>query len=211
MCSILGSFNKEKIIELCKLNEYRGQHSHSISYFDPKISEMILVKRSKGPVNYNEIDIPKGHYCIVHMQAPTSEDQNSIHPAEIKEINKSWYLWHNGILKPKTIDYLHELYGLKEIKWDTQLLLYHIYKNLFPDDIDGSMACLFYMPFCNLILFRNEISPLYVDKDLNISSTKFENSEMIEHGKMLAMDFKGNQLYYLAPFREVSGPYYFGG
>lgn len=206
MCSISGSLNKAQLVELCRLNEYRGQLCHSITYFDTKEMKITRVFKSPGPVDYNMIDIPKDHYCIVHMQAPTSGQNIVSHPA----INEDHYLWHNGILKQNTIEYLQKLYGLKDVKWDTELLLYHLKKNIFPDDVDGSFACLYSMSSCNLILFRNQISPLYIDKDLNVSSTEFVGSKMIEHGKMFAMDFKGKQIYYLAPFREVQGPYYFG-
>ena len=118
MCSIIGSFSKEKIVELCELNAYRGQHSHSFSYYDIERNDFTEIRRAPGPINYDGINIPDNHYCIVHMQAPTTEvkDNLSIHPAIIERD----VLWHNGILKAKEIERLKAKYQLIT-NWDTYI------------------------------------------------------------------------------------------
>ena len=87
-------------------------------------------------------------------------------------------LWHNGIIKADIVDKLSEETGTK---WDTMQILRKITSS---DDnwwdslngFDGSFSCLMYVRTKGLLMFRNQISPMYVDVNLNISSTKFEGS-----------------------------------
>ena len=101
MCSIIGSFDKNNIIDLAKLNTRRGQHSWSISYYSLQYHSITSVERGLGELPVDRIDIPFDSYCIVHQQAPTTENKGSdtIHPAQV--VNS--YLWHNGILKAEAI------------------------------------------------------------------------------------------------------------
>lgn len=207
MCSIIASFKVDKIKELAALNAYRGQHSHSIYVFE-KYNNVVLYKhRATGPLNIDEHNLPDG-YIICHQQAPTTENKNnSIHPAQLKDE----LLWHNGILKEKTISELQTKYD-SNVTWDTKLLLLHIINNKKPDNIDGTFSCIYYNGK-KLHMFRNEISPLFYDKDLNISSTKFENSISVEPNKVLELSL--NLSYNISyntdnEFKTVENPYYFG-
>ena len=206
MCSVIGSFSKDKIIELCELNAYRGQHSHSISYYNPDVNDFKEVNRFTGPVNYDAIKIPEGYYCIVHMQAPTTENKNSktIHPAKIG----SSLLWHNGIIKNKECARLRHEYQLSST-WDTYLLLHYVNVEQTPKGIDGTFSCLWY-DGSRLHLFRNEISPMFIDTEFNISSTKFKNSIATEPNTMLLFDPKEKKTTPIAHFDTVENPYYFG-
>ncbi len=176
MCSISGSFSKEKIVELCELNKYRGEHSHSISYYNPVEKIFLWVDRNLGPIDYSRINIPEGYYCIVHQQAPTTENTTKefIHPAQIG----GSLLWHNGILKPGIIDVLQKLTGFVNNSWDSYLLLCYIYNyglRAF-NPIEGSFSCLYYdVREPELYLFRNRIAPMFYDDNMNISSTKFDD------------------------------------
>ena len=208
MCSIVGSFKKDKLIELCEINSYRGQHSHSISYFDIVTGE-ISVQKYEGKVDYNIIEQKPLVYMIVHMQAPTSEGdpKGTIHPAYFK----GKFLWHNGILKQSYVqklkESLHE--NVHEIcNWDTFLMLKAISKDRKNiNDLDGSFSCLMYDNE-KLYVFRNEISPMFYDANLNISSTGFKGSRPTPPNQIHHMDFNFSSLFAVENFITRFNPYY---
>lgn len=208
MCSIIGSFKKEKIVELCKMNEHRGQVSHSLSLFDI-VSGQLQVQRRVGKVDYDEvmsIDKDPLTYIIVHMQAPTSEKFNPslVHPAQFE----GNYLWHNGILKQSYVDKLKK--QLDEVcSWDTFLLLKSISNNLDNlNFLDGSFSCLMYRNE-KLYAFRNEISPMFYDENLNLSSTFFLGSASTQPNVLHHIDFNFGTLFKIKSFKTVENPYFF--
>ena len=202
MCSIIGSHSKDTIRMLIDLNAYRGQHSWSISYYDLTWNLMKSVTRGMGEIPKDAINIGLNEYCIVHMQAPTTDnkDMNTVHPAQIGNA----YLWHNGIIKADWVNKRKDVSS-----WDTQLILDQYVSTKDLNEIDGTFACL----LCDddkLYLFRNEISPLFIDKYNNISSTRFEGAVLIKPnivweflstvtGKLEETDMK---------FNTVENPYY---
>lgn len=206
MCSIIGSFDKDTLVGLCELNAYRGQHSHSISYYDLESNFFCEIHRSLGPINYKNIDIPKNAYCVVHMQAPTTDSKSTdnIHPAMIG----GDILWHNGIIKEKEIQRLQEIYS-EASDWDTYILLKHMMTEGTPEGIDGSFSCLYYDSY-RMYLFRNEIAPMFIDDDFNISSTKFKNSSPTEPNSLLLFEPGFKRLVPILNFNTVENPYYFG-
>jgi glutamine phosphoribosylpyrophosphate amidotransferase len=208
MCSIVGSFDVQKVVDLCKLNEYRGQVSHSLSLYDIASGE-IKVQRRVGPVDYDEIlGLEKDHmtYVIVHMQAPTSDEfkVTTVHPAKYQDR----YLWHNGILKQEYVAKLKK--DLDEVcSWDTFLMLKALYDDVHAvKQFDGSFACLMYAHE-KLFAFRNEISPLFFDSKLNFSSTKFEGSTEVPPNRMLHIDFNFDELFSIYEYNTVMNPYFF--
>ena len=208
MCAIVGSFNKDKLIELIELNSYRGSHSYSFSTFDVESGTMVVRQKALGAINYDHINIPTNHhYAVVHIQAPTTEAKNTstIHPAEEEDT----LLWHNGIVKANHVKVLQSRFG-NDTGWDTKLLLRAV--NYSKDElnrVDGSFSCLWYA--CGgMYLFRNSISPMFYDANLNISSTKFEDSISTPANKILHMDFKTGALYNRYDFATVENPYFFG-
>lgn len=203
MCSIIGSFDKDKIVELANLNAYRGQHSYSIAYYNPYRAEVTYLKRGLGSLPVDEINIPNKHYCIVHQQAPTTSlKDDTIHPAQIgKQL-----LWHNGIVKAEHIKKMQkELFCSHN--WDTYLILRQIKDLDTPEGIDGTFACLWFDD-AGLTVFRNEISPLFYDKDYNLSSTKVEGFDSIPPNKMFIFDPLGKDLSLISEFKTVENPYY---
>jgi hypothetical protein len=206
MCSIIGSFRVETIVRLCELNAYRGQHSHSISYYNIVTNDFTQINRKLGPINYDEIAPGENEYIIVHMQAPTTDakDNLSVHPAIIERD----VLWHNGILKAKEIERLKSKYQTIT-NWDTYILLKHMMSEGTPDGIDGTFSCLWYDSY-RLYLFRNEISPMFIDSDMNISSTKFVNSEPTPANCILLFEPALKNVVPILNFNTVENPYYFG-
>jgi len=209
MCSIIGSFSKEKIVDLVKLNLYRGQHSYSYSYYNPEDNN-IQVTRGLGEIPLDNINIPEGCYCIAHMQAPTTEnkDINSVHPAQLG----SSFLWHNGIIKSKWIEKRKEHIEVSEYpnrnnSWDTFLILRQYLEDGHLNNIDGTFSCVYYSPMEGLQLFRNEISPLFIDKDHNISSTKFDFSSPLNPN--IIWNFTpGESIIEDGTFNTVENPYF---
>lgn len=200
MCSIIGSFEPKMLVHLYELNSYRGTHSHSITVYDHRNKKIRYCDRQLGILEERQLinvtrTFPDDYY-IVHSQAPTTEnaDIKSVHPARFhnSEVRDTSLLWHNGILKPKTINMLRESTGI-DSSWDTELLLhYMVYKGNL-SEVDGSFACLMYH-MGDLYMFRNEISPLFIDFDMNISSTLFDISS-VDGGK--AIHVKPNALFKL--------------
>jgi glucosamine 6-phosphate synthetase-like amidotransferase/phosphosugar isomerase protein len=206
MCAIVGSFQLDKLKELIKLNSYRGSHSYAISFYDIENGTLNNVIKDFGKLDVDTIRIPYGDYCIAHIQAPTTtkKDKDSIHPATVDDC----YLWHNGIIKEMTIEKFSKEYNTK---WDTKLLLEGIKKvgyNIL-NEMDGTFSCLMYKDK-NLLLFRNEISPMFIDDDFNISSTKFDNSRETDPNKVIQMDLKNKSLQTVDRFKTYFNPYYFG-
>lgn len=201
MCSIIGSFNKDKIKELYNLNSYRGALSYSLTTFEYDNEGRLrlgVLFQDEGPMPDNLIDAHhniEGRFVIAHSQAPTTQTKN-IHPA----IYGSALLWHNGIIKQKSIS---------EGTWDTAWLLEQIinYGWSSLSRIDGTYACVMY-DGANLYIFRNEISPLFVDKYLNISSTKFEGSQSLPPNKVFKIDINAQRLDVIAHFTTLENPYY---
>lgn len=215
MCSIIISNDPLEVRELVILNKMRGTHSWSLSHIK---NNHVPITMDKG---FGELDlsrIPKklaevGSYVIIHQQAPTTseKDFNAIHPSH----GRFSYLWHNGILKDKTIRDLQVKNIAPEILWDTRLM--HIALedegNDVLNEIDGAFACVMLNVMDReCIIFRNAIAPFYTD-GASISSTKFHNSTPIPHDMVYSLDYNKNgklDLTPLDPFTTVNNPYYFG-
>lgn len=207
MCAIVGSFDKAKLIELINLNSYRGSHSYSFSTIDP-VNGLWVRAREFGTIDIDSIDIPESSYALVHVQAPTTEakSKNNIHPA----IDGNTRLWHNGIIKSNYVKELQKKYG-NDTEWDTELFLRAINKSR--DELclmDGSFSCL-YHDGDRAYLFRNSISPMFYDDELNISSTRFVNSKETQPECILSIDLENRRLYNTGfTFKTVDNPYFFG-
>jgi hypothetical protein len=222
MCSIIGSFDKNKLIELCKLNEYRGQMSHSISYLTQEKSDTI--KKELGKIDYDDINIPPDNYCIIHMQAPTGQE-TQIHPSTRlcfhyqdflgldMQILTVWKLWHNGIIKENCVNEINKKFNY-DINWDTALIIEALYKNRYNilNDFDGSFSCFFEKQDVDwpYKLFRNEIAPMFIDDDFNISSTKFENSTSTKPNIVFDFNPWDKFLEEIYEFKTKNNPYYLG-
>lgn len=201
MCAISGSFNPDKLKELYKLNAYRGELSYSITSFLPYdnfYNELGTLVQDSGPIPDDVFkfatELP-GRFYVAHSQAPTTQTGH-MHPAAYGNC----LLWHNGIIKQKS---------LPENTWDTLWLLENItnYGWSSLSRIDGTFACVMYN-HGNLFVFRNEISPLFIDDDLNISSTKFEGSRPLEPNIVFKLNLKDKQLSAEAYFETLENPYY---
>lgn len=207
MCSIIGSYSKERLRHLAELNSYRGSHSHSLYVLD-KDSNIEYSHRGFGPLVISDHPIADGdgRYFIAHQQAPTTEakGEQSIHPAQINNN----LLWHNGIIKEDDVQRLKELYGSNEA-WDTRLLLMHYLQSDNVEGVDGTFACVLYRNN-ELHLFRNEISPLFYSEQGDISSTYFANSMALDENKVLTFDPASDNMFnVVAEFTTKENPYYF--
>lgn len=201
MCAITASFSKKKLKDLYKLNSYRGELNYSLSTFDSKdhlVSWKVLLQDSGKMPDFliDELNIDKNTFMVAHSQAPTT-DTGGIHPAAYTGA----LLWHNGIIKQSTIP---------AGTWDTQWLLSRIvdYGWSSLSRVNGTFACVMFM-HNNLYVFRNEISPLFIDDELNLSSTKFEGSRPLEPNTVFRIDLNTKQIYTEATFNTFENPYYF--
>lgn len=210
MCSIVASFDFNKVRELVELNRYRGSVAHSMTCITPE-GHVVYRSRGIGDVDIDKFGVDEGNglYVIVHQQAPTDTDPTvGVHPAEVY----ADYLWHNGILKPSTIEYMAESIGHRT-HWDTKLLAYWLAHNQKLDErVDGSFACMRYAGDEKaLYAFRNEIAPLFIDKDLTISSTKADGLWPLPPNIMWKLDLKNRAMSGVDTFITANNPYFFHG
>lgn len=202
MCSIVASFDKEKLKELYVSNSYRGQLSYSLCRFFPnekqKRVELGALYQDEGIMPMGLIEMAHSteeSFFVAHSQAPTTDTKN-IHPAAYGNA----MLWHNGIIKQKSIS---------EGTWDTLWLLEQItnYGWSSLSRIDGTFACVMYID-SKLYAFRNEISPLFIDINLNISSTKFPRSESLKPNIVFEINIVDKKFDPVAYFTTHENPYY---
>ena len=200
MCSIVASFDKKKLLELYRLNSYRGELSYSLTVCKSRYNkiELGVLFRDEGSLPEYLIDnlhLQSDDYIIAHSQAPTT-DTNNIHPA----VYGYDLLWHNGIIKQKTIS---------EGTWDTKWLLENItnYGWSSLSRVDGTFACIM-LKDNQLYAFRNEISPLFVDDNLNFSSTRFEGSVDLPPNKVFKLDLVSKTYDAVAYFTTHENPYF---
>lgn len=202
MCGIFCSFDSDKILELHKLNSYRGSHSYSFT----RVGDNPI----RGLGNFDVSLVNRDGYKICHVQAPTSwaRDELNIHPAALMGCK----LWHNGIVKDFDVKRLQEKHGVDD-PWDTMLILRELMDDNWIEnlsEINGSFACIFQKDDL-IFVFRNEISPLFYDSELNISSVRFEGSSPLPPNRVFLLDLEGRALVDLGfKFSTKENPYYFG-
>lgn len=185
MCSIIGSADFNRLNKLKEINSHRGSLSHSIAIFDSDGSLLSLVQEA-GPMADLSSAID-GVYAICHQQAPTTQELNTIHPANCS----GNLLWHNGIVKAhylrKMIDQTGDL-----SEWDTHQINTVLSTNGFDalNPIEGSFTCIWYnSEQKKLYMFRNAISPLFTNST-DISSVAFDDSAEILSGVVYEFNFK---------------------
>lgn len=216
MCAIVGSKDVAMLRELVKLNSYRGSHSYSFSLYNMYTGHLHVIKKKLGTINLEELHVPSNCYGIVHVQAPTTDarTENFIHPATIPNTTNEfpfYALWHNGIIKE---DIIKEFSKTANSSWDTMIMLDALNRGQADwrvlNNFDGTFSCLFYDGLDNkLKLFRNQISPMYIDDNMNISSTKFEDSLSTRPDVVFEMNLNDNKLIEVGLFETVENPYYF--
>jgi len=210
MCAIFGSFSKEKLLELAKLNSARGNFSYSITSINKTTRSVI--ESVKGFGEFRPHFKNEGAYYICHIQAPTSattKEFRRIHPSRIyQDPDGNTYLWHNGVLKYEW--YTKSCHYDSDLSWDTDVLHKEIllsYKNI--ENVDGQFSCA-YLDKSGLFLFRNSEAPMFVDDEMNVSSTQFEGSHATLPGHAYEFNFEDMQFDDVWQFKCKSNEYYFG-
>ena len=203
MCAISGSFSKNKLKELYKLNAYRGEMNHSLTTFeyDPKLKKIrtgVMYQGKGGLPDFliDGQDEAPSKYFLSHSQAPTTE-ASSIHPAS----SNGALLWHNGIIKQSTIEP-----GAWDTEWMIKQIVDYGWSSL--SRVNGTFACVMYNEN-KLYVFRNEISPLYIDDTMNISSTRFEGSRQVIPNVVWEFSLKSRNYWGVADFETFENPYFF--
>lgn len=205
MCAIVGSFDINRLYDMIQINAYRGSHSHSLYAFN---QDMDIVYNTKGfgSLEMSKLpSLPENCYYISHQQAPTTNSKTfeSIHPATYDQK----LLWHNGIIKDSDVKRLQKELNT-DLTWDTKLLLMYYNKTYNLDNINGSFACVLYDT--ELFVFRNQISPLFINNKNDISSTKIDDFTSIKSNIVFKFNpFSENALTYSKKFDTFENPYFF--
>ena len=210
MCSIIGSFSKQKFKELVELNQHRGSFSYSFLVLDPENLQTVFLEQNFGKFNVSSLqNSPNGMFYLGHCQAPTGgliEDPNRIHPAQIE----TSFLFHNGIIKQKDVLRLQNEHKTSD-GWDSKLMLQEIQKIGLMETlntIDGSFACVF-NDRKKLRIFRSAAGTLFIDDELNISSTKFDKAQRIEKDTVYHLDLLHKYVIIENKFKSKSNPYFY--
>lgn len=207
MCAIVGSFDKDKLIELIDLNSKRGSFSYSFCVVDTNYN-VLFSKKDFGLFDTSLLEHNYGSnmYYIAHIQAPTGgliQDVNRIHPA----ILGNQRLWHNGIIKDYYVKKMMLKYDSIN-EWDTLFILAELEDNIA--DMDGTFSCLLLDDSKSLTLFRNADSPMFIDEFLNISSTKFKDSYSTQPYSFIDIDLKNKNNKITKEWTaKHSSPYFF--
>lgn len=202
MCGLYASFNNKTFMDLHRINTTRGQHSSSLTHIKDMSPDInTFIDSVFDPISVEMID---NVYKIGHIQAPTSASARS-HPArECHDL-----LWHNGLVKSFDIKRIQGELNIDE-EWDTMLILQSILKMGWSSlsMINGSFAC---VGFINesLVLFRNEISPLFIDDQFSISSVKFPKSTSLPPNTVFELNLADRKMNELCYFETKENPYYF--
>lgn len=208
MCGIFASFSRDKFIELGYKNAYRGSSSCSVSHVVPE-GEVGIEKSANRTFDQLGVQSDTSVFKIGHIQAPTTiaDLTASIHPATID----GHMLWHNGIVKDFDVKRLQSELNSSD-SWDTKLILKSILATSGWDtlsDINGSFACV-YVEGNTVYVFRNEISPLFVDDELNMSSVKFPGSRSLPPNKVFMLDLVNKEFLEVGEFTTKENPYFMG-
>lgn len=197
LCSIIGSFSKDKIRELVKLNQHRGNFSFSV------YSDMFWKNFGEFDETYLN-EVKDGNYIFVHLQAPTGglvKETSRIHPI----VFNNNLLWHNGIITESGIEFLQEQTNSKET-FDTYLLVkaLAIYDSSILSEIEGLFSCVWKNANDEYFVFRSKHGKLYVDDELSISSERFENSKCINSDTVYKIDWEQKRLVTIGWFKTKS-------
>lgn len=192
MCGIFGgNLNINKFRELASFNIKRG----NLGFGGLSIaSNQEMIFRYNQPFS-DGLNIPEGDFLMGHVLASTGNAKR-IHPFE----SDRFILAHNGILLNHQ-DFNHWYTG----PVDSQYLLGGIQSN-FNDGLDviqsikitnevmtGQRACWLWDRFKNIAYFWRVMSPLfYTLNPFVFSSSKFEDSVIMEEGVIYSYDYSRN-------------------
>jgi asparagine synthetase B (glutamine-hydrolysing) len=209
MCSIVGSFSKERFKKLITLNQSRGSFSYSLMTINPETLEIIQIVQDFGQFDFDALDKAPDGYHIGHTQAPTGglvKDPERIHPARYN----GKFLFHNGIIKHKDVERLKEEQDTDE-SWDSKLMLKDIEAKGLEESlnsIDGSFACV-YFDGSTIKIFRSAAGILFLGNDMDISSTKFDDAIRIEKDTIYNFDITSGNVNTIDYFISKSAPYFY--
>lgn len=209
MCSIIGSSSRSELVALIEANKARGQHSCSFTVFNKSGQIVVPTQRHLWPIEVDLIPPFKEHeeYVLAHAQAPTTTAKgfDAVHPAESAGLK----LWHNGIIAPRQLKIWGE--KMKPEPWDTKMLAQHVRMSNFNlDNIDGSFACAGWFDG-KLYVFRNDRCPLYVNKNLAISSVQTaEVPQALPSCMLFELDLERGEFHSVKKFSLHQALFYFG-
>jgi hypothetical protein len=182
MCGIVGSFDLNAVLSLALEVAKRGTKGWSLTIIDTGTVEVTRYKESWEVYDQAMCEELMRMSCsyhpgaklffILHLVSPTNGPIRC-HPAK-NQAAESW-LWHNGMMDSDA----HKQLG--STIWDTSYL-----NNLISQEgiqalsgFEGSFACVRLEIMDTITVFRNKISPMFIEKSYTgaiqtLCSVKFE-------------------------------------
>ena len=207
MCGIFGSNFKTSFFDLYNLNLSRGSFSTGI-YCHSANKSITLYTKEKLSLR----DIPDDmEYYFGHNRAPTGDStffsESTSHPF----FTKNFAYAHNGIIK-NTKKYENEFQNSYEVdsQWIGDFLERYTLKNTLQKVSNAPFALWVAARRTHKFYLAKTANPIYYSKSYNsFSSTSFENSKLLDDGKIYVGDT--HNLHWTLETFEFSSPYFIPG
>lgn len=192
MCGIYGSNSRDRFYDLYLLNRSRGTYGSGHYCFNDNTSYAIY---SNKELSLN--DIPKDmKYYLGHNRAPTSESKAYSEQTSHPFFTDNFVFSHNGIIKQVKLfeDQFNKIHQVDSM-WIGDLLERYSLKNTLEKISNNPFAV--WIKARNIydcIYLARVANPIYYSKTYNsFSSTAFENSTLLDEGKVYRCDTENLQ------------------
>ena len=201
MCGIVLAKQVETFVELCTLNESRGNYSFGGLYLN---TDGYMLQRRAGTI----FGAPHGFNTYLgHNRAPTSNvdhfDPNNSHPFTYGD----WIVAHNGIIR--NFQDLQELYHT-DFQVDSNIIPFLLEQEPIVEIFEklvGTFGCWIYNIRTKHIYVYRSTNSLFYSKSLNaISSAEFKDSIMMKDNTLFHYTDEG--VAELHTFDSTESPFY---
>lgn len=201
MCGIVGSFDKDFILQGFTKVAPRGTRGASLTAIDVNKNKTLFTRNWFQSPEESDIRTAlnigsEPAFFVLHTVAPTGGPLR-LHPATVDE---RYFLWHNGMVND----------GKEHTEWDTLELLIDILrrKEEALNSFVGSFACVFLSEREGLQVFRNAISPLFA-RGTSFCSVPLDGRglQSIEPNKVYTYSSTESIFRYTRDFNNTHNPF----
>ena len=207
MCGIFGSNFKTSFFDLYNLNLARGNFSTGVYCSSPNRCVTI---HTKDELTLK--DIPDNmDYYFGHNRAPTDDTTSFTDTTSHPFFTKNFAYAHNGIIKNTSQheEAFHTSYEV-DSQWIGDFLERYTLKNTLQKISNSPFALWVAARRTHKFYLAKTANPIYYSKAYNsFSSTPFENSKLLDDGKIYAGD--AHSLHWTLETFEFKTPYFIPG